>query len=215
MRRTHAVTALVGLVGGLLMVLAPGALAQTGYPPGACTVLAATQDVGAVSVGQTFRVQLAPPCVFTTGASVSVTVNGVTVTGKVATSNGFVAVTITAVSATQLSVDDPTITPAVCGVNTVTARGPSTVAGGQAVTQTATFTLICSGAATTGAATTGTATTGAATTGVATSGPATPSTGRLSLTGVNSLRLLAIALALVAIGSMFVIASRRRAASRG
>ncbi len=204
--RTRAMTALVGLVGGVLMMLAPAASAQTsGYPPGVCSPLSGNQDVGSVTVGQTFKVQLAPPCVFTAGASITVTVNGVTVTGKVATSDGFVLVTITATSATQLSVDDPTVTPAVCGVNTVVAKGPSAVANGQTVTQTATFTLICPGAATTAGATTGGTTTGAA----------TANTGRLSLTGTNSLRLLAIAIALVAIGSMFVVATRRRAASRG
>ncbi len=205
MRRTQAMTALVGLVCGTLFLLAPAASAQTtGYPPGLCTVLVGSQDVGSVTVGQTFTVQLAPPCVFTPGTSVTVTVNGVTVTGKIANANGFVLVTITATSATQLSVDDPTVTPAVCGVNTIVAKGPSAVTGGKIVTQTATFTLICPGT-----------TTGATTTGGTTTGAATANTGRLSLTGTNSLRLLAIAIALVAIGSMFVVATRRRAASRG
>ncbi len=210
MRRTQAMTALVGLVCGTLFLLAPAASAQTtGYPPGLCTVLVGSQDVGSVTVGQTFTVQLAPPCVFTPGTSVTVTVNGVTVTGKVANASGFVLVRITATSATQLSVDDPTVTPAVCGVNTIVAKGPSAVTGGQTVTQTATFTLICPGT------TTGATTTGATTTGGTTTGAATANTGRLSLTGTNSLRLLAIAIALVAIGSMFVVATRRRAASRG
>ncbi len=203
MRRTLVASVVCSLVSAAALILAPIASAQTtGYPPGPCTVLVGTQDVGSVTVGQRFTLQLAPPCVFTSGASLTVTVNGVTITGKVANSSGFVLVTITATSATQLSVDDPTLTPAVCGVNTVVARGPSTVAGGQTVTQTATFTLICPGT-----------TTGATTTG-ATTGVATPTTGRLSLTGTNSLRLLAIAISLVAIGSAFVVATRRRAASR-
>jgi hypothetical protein len=187
-------------MGGVLMVFAPAAVAQTGYPPGACTVLTGTQDVGAVNVGQTFKVQLAPTCAFTPGTAVTVTVNGVNVTGKVANANGFAVVTITATSASQLSVDDPTLAPAVCGTNTVTARGPSTVANGQIVTQTATFTLICPGPTTTGAATTG----------VGASGPAVPSTGRLSLTGANITRWLLAALALVAAGSVLVLADRRR-----
>lgn len=192
--------ALVALVGGLVLVIAPAAGAQTGYPPGACTVLAGTQSVGTVTVGQRFIVQLAPTCVFTPGAAVVVTVNGVDIPGKTANASGFVLVDVTAVSATQLSIDDPVLTPAVCGVNTVTARGPSTVAGGASVTQTANFTLTC--AATTGA-TTGTA-----------AGPATAVSGRLSLTGANVLRWAAVALALLAVGSLIVVATRRRASAR-
>ncbi len=198
MRRTRAMAVLVGLLGGIVLLVAPPASAQTGYPPGDCTVLTDTQDVGTVSIGQTFVLQLAPTCAFTPGTPVTVTVNGVNIPGKVANANGAVTVEITVVSATQLSIDDPVLTPANCGVNTVTASGPSSAAGGQVVTQTANFNLDC----------------GATTTGGTTTGPATPVTGRLSLTGGNTLRWIAIAAALLAFGSLFVVAARRRAASR-
>jgi len=196
MRPTSAMTALLGLLSGIVILLAPTAHAQTGYPPGACTVLAGTQSVGSITVGLRFIVQLTPTCVFTSGAAVTVVVNGVNIPSKTANASGFVLVDITAVSATQLSIDDPVLTPAVCGVNTVTARGPSTVAGGATVNQTANFTLNC--VATTGA------TTGS------TTGPPTPVTGRLSLTGANMVRWGSAALALVVVGSLFVLADRRR-----
>lgn len=198
MRRRQAMAALFGVVVATLSLLAPAASAQTGYPPGVCTVLSGTQNVGAVEVGQTFVLQVAPQCVFTAGAPVAVTVNGVNIPGKVANASGAVLVEVTVVSATQLSIDDPVLTPAVCGVNTVTARGPSTVAGGATVTQTANFTVNCPRATTTGS----------------TAGPATPIIGRLSLTGWNTVGVLAIAAALLAVGSLFVVAGRRRAASR-
>jgi len=195
MRRkfSAAAVAFLAIAGAALFALASPATAQTGSGIGLCSPLTGSQDVGTVNVGQRFVVQLAPVCVFTAGAPLTVTVNGVNIPGKVANGSGFVLVDITALSATQLSVGDPVITPASCGVNTVTARGPSTVAGGQTVTQTATFTLNC-GAATTGAST----------------GAATPSSGRLSLTGANITRWLMAAVALMAIGSLLVLADRRR-----
>lgn len=206
MRRTQATATLLALLGALFL-LSPPASAQTGYPPGACTVLAGTQDVGTVTVGQTFVLQLAPQCVFTPGTPVTVTVNGVDIPGKVANASGAVLVEVTVVSTTQLSIDDPVLTPAFCGTNTVLARGPSAVAGDQQVTQTATFTLSCPGTTTGGATTTGSST-------GTTTGPATPIIGRLALTGSNLLRFLAIALALVVAGAACVVVGRRRRAAR-
>jgi hypothetical protein len=193
MRRTQAVTAVVGLVGGLLLLLAPAASAQTGYPAGLCTTTAGTQNVGTVNVGQHFVLQLAPTCVFDQGTAVTVTVNGVNIPGKVANASGFVLVDITVVSPTQLSIDDPVLTPAICGVNTVTAQGQSKTAQGGISSQTANFTLTCPA-------------------GAAVAPVATPVQGRLSLTGANSVRWAAIALALVAAGSMAVVVTRRRRA---
>ena len=193
MRRTQAITALVAMVSGLLVLLAPAAPAQT-YPPGPCTLITGTQRVEpAVNIGQRFVLQLAPTCLFTPGAAVTVTVNGVNIPGKTAEASGVVLVDVTVVSATQLSIDAPVLTPAICGVNTVTARGPSTAQGGTS-TQTANFTLSCPGAATP----------------VATGTPAAPARGRLSLTGANTPQYVAIALALVVAGSTFVVVARRR-----
>lgn len=195
MRRTQAMAVLVGLVSGVLLLLlvAPAASAQTGYPPGPCTPLTGTQDVGAVDIGQRFILQLAPTCVWTPGAPVAVTVNGVDIPGKVADARGFVLVDITVVSATQLSIDDPVLTPASCAANAVTGTGPSAVAGGATVTQTANFTLNCPG--------------------VPTASPATPVRGRLSLTGANLLWTSAAAAALFAVGALLVVVSRRRASA--
>jgi hypothetical protein len=144
--------------------------------------------VGNVSVGQRFVLQLAPTCLFTPGAAITVTVNGVNIPGKVANASGVVLVDVTVVSATQLSIDDPVLTPAICGVNTVTASGPSSSAQGGTSTQTARFTLGCP----------------------AVPVVATPVQGRLSLTGANSARFAAIALVLMAAGSMAVVLTRRR-----
>jgi hypothetical protein len=193
MRRTQAMTALVCLVSGLVALVAPAASAQTGYPPGACTTLTGTQDVGTVDIGQRFILQLAPACVFTAGAAVTVTVNGVNIPGKVANASGFVLVDITVLSATQLSIDDPVLTPATCGVNTANATGPSAVAGGATVSQTANFTLNCEA--------------------VPAASSATPATGRLSRTGANVLWTSAAAAALLGVGALLVVVSRRRRAS--
>lgn len=198
MRRTQAMAVLVGLVAAAVFLVAPAAPAQTGYPPGLCTAVVGTQNVGSVSVGQTFVLQVAPTCLFTPGTAVTVTVNGVDIPGKIAQPGGFVLVTITVVSATQLSVDDPVLTPAICGVNSVTARGASNTAQGGISTQTATFTLNCPATA--------------AATGTPTAGAATPVAGRLSLTGANSLRFVAIALALMVTGAFALVATRRRRA---
>ena len=194
MRRMQAMAVLVvAVVGGLLFLAAPAAPAQTGYPPGLCTATTGTQNVGEVEIGQRFVVQLAPTCLFTPGAPVTVTVNGVDIPGKTAEPGGVVLVDVTVVSATQLSIDDPVLTPAFCGANAVTARGPSTTAQGGTSTQTATFTINCPP-------------------GIPGSGVANPVGGRLSLTGANSLRVGAAAVALVAAGAMLVVVTRRRRA---
>ena len=190
MRRAQVLGALAALVTGMLFLLAPPASAQTGYPPGACTTVTGTQDVGAVNVGQRFVLQLAPTCLFTPGAAVTVTVNGVNIPGKTAEPGGFVLVDVTVVSATQLSIDDPVLVPAVCGVNTATARGPSSTAQGDISTQTANFTVNCPA--------------------LASAQVAQPVQGRLSLTGSNSVRLAVLALALVTAGSIVVLVTRRR-----
>jgi hypothetical protein len=190
MRRTQLVAGLLGLIMVSLLLVAAPASAQAGYPPGQCTAVTGTQNVGTVSVGQRFVLQVAPTCVFTVGAAITVTVNGVDIPGKVANASGYVLVDITVVSATQLSIDDPVLTPAICGTNTVVARGPSQTAQGGISTQTANFTLTCPTTATV----------------------ATPVTGRLSLTGANSVRFAAIALALVVAGAMTLVVTRRRRA---
>ena len=192
MRRTQAMAALVGLVGAMMLLVAPAASAQTGYPPGQCTAVTGSQNVGSVTIGQRFVLQVAPTCLFTPSAAVTVTVNGVDIPGKTAEPSGVVLVDITVVSATQLSIDDPVLTPAICGINTVTARGPSSSAQGGVSNQTAHFTLTCPPS------------------GPATAGPATPVAGRLSLTGANTLRYTAIALTLMIAGALALVVTRQR-----
>lgn len=201
MRRRQATAVLLGLlVSGVLLLVAPAASAQTGYPPGPCTAVTGSQNVGNVSIGQRFVLQVAPTCLFTPGTPVTVTVNGVDIPGKTAEAGGFVLVDVTVVSATQLSIDDPVLTPAFCGTNTVTARGASSTAQGGISTQTATFTLNCPAGPGTG-------------TGPGSAVPATPVFGRLSLTGADSMRYTALALALVVAGSLALVVTRRRRAA--
>lgn len=196
MRRTHVVTGLLGLmVAAVVVALAPAASAQTGYPPGLCTAVTGTQNVGTVTVGQRFLLQVAPTCLFTAGTPVTVTVNGVNIPGKTAEAGGFVLVDITVVSATQLSIDDPVLTPAFCGTNTVVARGASSTAVGGISTQTANFTLNCPPGA---GAPVASGTTGQ---------------GLLSRTGADTARFAAVALALVAAGALALTVTRRRRAA--
>lgn len=195
MRRTQAMAVLVGLLGAVMLLVTPPATAQTGYPPGLCTAVVGSQNVGSVNIGQRFVLQVAPTCLFTPGTQLTVIVNGVDIPGKVAEPGGFVLVDVTVLSATELSIDDPVLTPAICGTNTVTARGASTSAQGGISTQTATFTLNCP-------ASTGT--------GTGTARPATPVAGRLSLTGANTMRFVAFALTLMVAGSLALVITRRR-----
>ena len=196
MRQTQRLAGLAGLIAALLLLVAPAVSAQVGYPPGPCTATVGTTDVGTVAVGQSFVLQLAPTCVFTVGSAITVTVNGVNIPGKVANASGQTLVTITVVSPTQLSIDDPILTPAVCGRNTVTASGPSSVAVGGVATQTATFTITCPVVPVTAVTVT----------------PAVPIQSRLSLTGANSIRYAAVALALIVAGATAVSVTRRRRA---
>ena len=191
MRRKFLATALAfsafsAVAGAAVFSLAAPASGQTGYPPGLCTPTTGTQDVGTVTVGQQFVLQLAPSCVFTAGATVTVNANGVTFSA-VAEPNGTVRLNVDVLSATQLSING-NIVPARCGVNTVTATGPSSAAQGQ-VSQTANFTLTCP----------------------TTGGPGTTG-GTLSRTGADTVRYAAVAMALVVAGSIVVLVTRRRRA---
>ena len=187
MRRTQAVGALVGIVSGFLILLAPVAGAQIGYPPGSCTAVTGSQNVGEVTVGQQFILQIAPTCLFDPGATVTINANGVSFTDT-AEPNGFVLLNVNVLSTTELSINP--VVPARCGTNTVTATGPSSAAVGGTATQTATFNLVCPGGATTTVPKAG--------------------QGLLSRTGADSAGFVAIALVLVAAGSTAVVLTRRR-----
>lgn len=201
MRRKRAIStlALVAICAGLLALAAP-APAQTTTTttttttlyPGVCGTLTGTQNAGTVSVGQRFVVTIQPTCVYQQGSNVRVTVNGTSVGNKRPNAAGHVPVDITAISSTQFSVDDPVITPAVCGENTVVGVGPGErTANNAEVTQTVRFTLNC-GATTTVAAT----------------------RGGTALTGANVLRLTAVALGMFFAGGVFLASSRLRRSGR-
>jgi len=147
------------------------------------------QDAGTHQIGETFRVTLAPPCVFSPGATVNVSVNGQGVIAKVADSNGFVGVTIRVVSATELEIDDPVSVRAQCGPNSLVGTGRSAAAGGATVSQTVTFNVACAGPG---------------------GGVARPVSGRVAFTGANIAKWAAVALALIGIGAVLVVANRRR-----
>ncbi len=101
-----------------------------------------SQLAGSHTVGETFTIVFTPPCGFVSPPPVTKSVNGVPV-GSQAATNGTASVTITVLSPTTLSVDDPVLVTAVCGTNTATASGTSATA--QPVTQTATFVVVCPG----------------------------------------------------------------------
>jgi hypothetical protein len=189
MRRSFSIAALVAFVGSAAFLAAAPAVAQTpGYPP-TCNAADVAQNAGVHQIGETFRVTLAPPCVFTPGASVNVTVDGQTVGTKVADASGFITVTIHVVSATELQIDDPVSVRSQCGGNSLVGTGPSQADGGATVSQTVTFSVACPGPG---------------------GGVAQPVSGRVAFTGANIAKWAAVALALVAIGALLVVANRRR-----
>jgi LPXTG-motif cell wall-anchored protein len=133
----------VACIAASVAFLATPAAAQTGYPPGPCVILSGSQFAGNAAVGQTFTVTVSPACLFTPGGVASIVANGGAPFTKVVNPDGTVTLTITVLSTTQLSINP--VVPAVCGVNTVSVSSPSSVAGGQTVTQTVTFNLVCPG----------------------------------------------------------------------
>ncbi len=167
------------------MAMAVPAQAQTNPYPGTCSTTTGSVNAGSHNVGDKFTVTLAPTCVFTPGSAVTVTVNGQSVGTKTASASGTVAVSITVVSATQVSIDDPVSATAQCGTNTVVGSGASSVAASN-VTQSASFTINCPAST------------------------ASASKGTVAFTGANIAKWSAVALLLVAGGFGLVAFSRRR-----
>lgn len=132
------------LVISALSLVAPSATAQTGYPPGPCSVLSGSQFAGNVTVGQTFTVTVAPTCLWTSGATANIVVNGSGAFTEEVNADGTVTLTITILSTTQASING-IVVPVACGINTIQVTAPSAVAGNRLVTQTITFNLICPG----------------------------------------------------------------------
>lgn len=188
-RRFSALTALMAVLGGTTLLVAPAASAQVGYPPGACTVtVGSSGDFGAFPVGSTVTLTLRAVCTFT-GTTATVIVNGQAAGTKPIAPDGTVVVTVTILSPTELSVNP--FVRGHCGVNTVSATGFSASAGTN-VTQTATFTVLCPGVRP----------------------AARAARGRVAFTGGNIARWSAVALFLVALGGSLVALDRRRARAR-
>ncbi|MDQ4131951.1 MAG: hypothetical protein M3179_01835 [Actinomycetota bacterium] len=185
-----AIGAACAMVASVLLTLVVPAEAQP-YPPGPC-VSPSAGAAGSVGVGGTLNVALTPGCAWTPGAALSVSVNGTNIPGKTANAAGSANVSITVVSTTQLSVDDPVAAPGRCGPNTVSASGPSRVAAGGTAVHNVTFTVLCPGV----------------------TPSAVTKTSRVALTGANLARWSAIGLGLIIIGAVFVTADRRKARAR-
>ncbi|MBV9040745.1 MAG: hypothetical protein JOZ68_07060 [Acidimicrobiia bacterium] len=179
------VAAAVALM-GLALWPATAAVAQTsGYPPPPnCTNNPTAQNLGTIAVGDTLDATLTPVCIFISGSTVNMTVNGANGGTKTANSNGGVHISLFAASSTSGSLNDPVTVPIQCGTNTITASGNS--ATGPTST-TGIFTLTCPAAAAT-----------------------TASPSKVAFTGANILRWSLGALALIGIGTLFVLGSRRR-----
>jgi hypothetical protein len=180
-----------------MVPLALPAGAQTGYPPGPCTVTVSASAFGTATIGSTITLTLQPTCVWTPNSAVQVLVNGESVGTKTADANGFVTVRITVLDDETLSVDDPVLVPAICGTNTVVGRGTSTVASGNVVTHQATFTLICEEEEEEGEE-------------EEVKDVKVPVAKRLAFTGSNLEELLAVGLLLVVGGATVIVAARRR-----
>jgi hypothetical protein len=191
-RRTTTLAATLGLAAAAaaaaVVALAPPASAQSTTLPyqGLCSPTSTSVDIGSVDIGQSRSVVLNPPCVWTPGTAVNVTVNGQSVGTKTAASNGTITVHLTVISATQISVDDPVLVSAQCGRNSVTGVGQSSVARAT-VTHVVTFTINCPTAAV-----------------------AKPTSGTVAFTGANIARASAIATLAVCLGLALVLVGRRR-----
>jgi len=172
---------------GLLFGAGPaGAQAsnEAGSTIGPCGVTVNTVDLGTFKIGDVIKAHLVPVCLFDVGAAVPTVVNGQSVGTKTADATGGINVSITVVSSTQLSIDDPVVVTGQCGANSVSGTGPSSAAQSN-VTVTGIFTVLCPAA-----------------TVVSKSG--------LAFTGANIALWVAIALALVFLGFVMVRTVRRR-----
>jgi hypothetical protein len=184
MGRSTSLAAVTLLAAGTMALAAP-ASAQTGYPPGPCTATVTSVDAGTFAVGTVFTVTLSPTCAWTPGTPVNVSVNGQFVGAKGASAAGTVDVLVNIVSPTLLEIDNPVKVPAVCGTNSIVARGVSASAAADVV-HTTTFGVNC------------------ATKVAAGSG------GILAFTGTGLLGTVALAVVLVAAGAVVATSARKR-----
>lgn len=217
-RRLSALTALVALFGGATFLLVPPAAAQP-YPPGPCTAIVSTSGViGSGEIGATITLTVRAECTFTAGGTATIVVDGQPAGTKPVNADGSVTVTITILSATELSINP--VVRGHCGTNTVVVSAPSSAAGGTTVTHSAAFDVVCpSGAATVRPTGAGGGPGAAAAAAASSAGPpaaaaAKPVKGGVAFTGGNILRWSTVALGLVGIGGLLVVFERRRLKAR-
>jgi hypothetical protein len=175
-----------------VVLVAPGvAGAQTtttggGYPPPSnCLNNSTVLNLGTVVVGGTISTRLKPVCPFVPGSTVNMNVNGGNGGTKIAGNDGAVPVNLLIQSLTTGLLNDPVSVPVACGNNNVTASGTSAT-GPTSITGR--FNLSCAAAA--------------------------APTSNVAFTGANILRWSLGAAALIGIGALFVLGSRRRREAR-
>jgi len=169
-----------------LLASAGPSLAQTtttGYVPAGCS---GTTNLGSAAPGGTVSGTLGPNCPFT--GTVTMSVNGGAAGTKTPNSGGGVTVNLLVQSTTSGQLNDPVPVTLHAGTNTIAATGQTS--NGSTATVSGTFTVT------------------AATTTV----PSPPSS-TVAFTGANVLRWSLAALALIGIGALFVMSSRRRRVS--
>jgi len=191
MRRKIATLLGAVTVAGVMSLSMPVASAQTpGYPPGPCIPGNRVENLGSRAIGSTFTIRMVTQCLWDPGFTVNLTVNGQAAGSKTADGASSINVSVTVLSATQLSINDPILVSGGCGNNRVVGTSPSSAAGGAIETFTATFNVDCGRPAATAGAVGG--------------------IGGIAFTGANILKWGGFALVLMAGGWLLVGVSRRR-----
>jgi len=178
------VATLAAIVAAMAWGFASAAVAQTGTP--VCTTLVGTQDAGTHVVGSRFSIRFAPVCALAPGDVVLLSVNDVDVAEKLADSTGGVTVTMHVESDTRVQLEDPVPAAIHLGANTLKVSGFSPSANA-VVRQTAVFNVVA-----------------------ATPVSTTPTPKKLAFTGAGIAGMVALASALVAVGTVLVLSRRRR-----
>ena len=219
MRLTKRLAVLAGAVAvvGSLAFAAPAVAADPGYPgttttttsgpitvpPGIGSILGCTGGTVTIAVGQTLTVNLtgcAP------GTAFSITINGVSASLTV-TSDGSGHITLViAVTDPHISVNGSTPVPSVFGTNAVVltpASGPATTVN-VIIPSSAT-------AAATGSSSAGSSGSAGGASSGSSGGTVATSSGSLAFTGADIAATVVGGIALLAIGTLLVVFTRRRA----
>lgn len=188
----------LGLSFGVAATTAVSAGAQTtsnaaGYPPPTGSTVVTNGASVTCAVGQTCTYSMGG---FPPGASVTISVNGTPAAVVTADANGFVTFTVT-VSDPHISINGGPAISVPAGANTISLSGG-------AVTQSFTLNVVSSTTPTTAATGAAGGSGGSSSTGSA------RSTGALAFTGADIAATVVGGLALLAVGTVLVVATRRR-----